>query len=131
MLSENLTENDWETSGSSGLGLGSTGSPKPVVRTPPPAPPRQMPRPTGTKTVVKTSPIAAVPKPTFTYFGHLGPKGDRYGAFEGKEGVFLARVGDVVDKKFKLLEFKYDSVVFGYVDEKYENRRTELKKDGV
>jgi len=39
----------------------------------------------------------------------------------------LARVGDVVEAKFKLLEFKYEKVVLGYTDERFKDSKTELE----
>ena len=38
----------------------------------------------------------------------------------------LARIGDVVEEDFKVVEFKFDKVVFGYVAEKYRDERAEL-----
>jgi len=90
---------------------------KPVVRNqrdykppPPPAPTR-----------------ATAPMPAFRYLGHVGPKENLIGAFKGDGDMQVVRIGGVVERDFKLLEFKYDAVVLGYVDEKWEGQTAELK----
>ena len=40
----------------------------------------------------------------------------------------LARAGDIVEKQFRLVEFKYESVIMGYVDERFKDKTTELRQ---
>ena len=93
---------------------------KPVVRPavkPPPPPPRRPPGP---------------PAPKFHYLGSLGPKQGKIAAFDGGDGVVLARAGDVVpDTRFKLKAFRYQAVVLEYLDEQFKGQTTELQLKGV
>jgi hypothetical protein len=91
--------------------------PPPVVEAPPiPPPPKLPPRPAGP------------PPPDFRYIGAFGPKDRLIAVFDGgKDGVMLARVGDVVQERFKVLEFKYETVVLAYLDQQYSGQTAELK----
>jgi hypothetical protein len=66
------------------------------------------------------------PNINFKYLGYLGPKNDKIAVFEQGEEMMLARAGEVVEEDFRLIEFKYESVVMGYVDTKYRDMTTEL-----
>jgi len=83
---------------------------------PPPPPPPSQPQ---------------APAPRFAYLGYLGPKDEKIAVFDGDDGVMLARVGDTVEDKFRLTEFKHESVMMAYTDEKWEGRTTELKLMGL
>jgi hypothetical protein len=91
----------------------------PVVRPPEPMPP------TETTTAPPSQP--ARPRPTFDYIGYFGPKDDLIAVFLRGAEMFLARIGDVVDGSFELLEFRYDTVLLGYVGEPYKGERVRLR----
>lgn len=106
--------------------------PPPAPPPPPPPPPRkdiERPLPPPPRNPVPAEPTPPFPK--FKYLGYLGPKDRRIAAFEVDAGAkpVLAAVGDVVEREFRLLEFRYESVVFGYTDERFKNRTTELGMD--
>jgi hypothetical protein len=67
------------------------------------------------------------PKPTFDFIGFLGPKGAKIAVFEESDSLMLARRGEAVQEVFRVVDFKYDAVVLGYTDRKYEGQTTELK----
>ena len=73
------------------------------------------------------------PKPSFRYLAYLGPKEAKIAVFESDEAEppKLARIGDVIEKEFKLVEFKYDSVVMGYTDERWKGQTVELQLAGL
>lgn len=94
--------------------------PRPMATTPPKAAPPPKPRP----------PRSRGPKPpgiAFTYLGFLGPKDDKIAVFEHGEGeMTLARVGEIVQRQFRVVDFGYETVVMGYTDERFKDRTTEL-----
>ncbi|NIW73914.1 MAG: hypothetical protein GWN08_01410, partial [Gemmatimonadetes bacterium] len=68
------------------------------------------------------------PKPDFTYLGYLGPKDNRIAVFDlGEEEPILAQAGDVIAEAFTVVEFKYQSVVLGFTDERFKDETTELE----
>ena len=93
-----------------------TPPPPPTVGPPPPPPPPPQPQ---------------APQPAFNYLGYLGPKDARIAVFDGGEKPVYARVGDVVEKQYRVLEFKFDSVILGYTDSQWQGRTTELKLAGL
>jgi len=97
---------------------------------PPPTPKRQLPPPPPPPTTPKPAAPTA-PLPNFTYLGFFGPKDRKIAAFDGDDGVMLATIGEVVEKQFRLSEFKHDSVVMTYTDEQWDGRTTELKLVGL
>ena len=102
---------------------------RPKVPAPKPQPPRprnQIPRtPKPTRQMpVDTGPRP--PKPNFKYLGYLGPKDNRIAVFEAGENMVLARSGEVVQEKFRVLEFRYETIVMGYTDERFRDKTTEL-----
>ena len=46
--------------------------------------------------------------------------------FEAGENMVLARSGEVVQEKFRVLEFRYETIVMGYTDERFRDKTTEL-----
>jgi hypothetical protein len=66
------------------------------------------------------------PRIHFKYIGFLGPKDAKIAVFEDGEGMLLARAGEIVEKDFTVVEFKYESVVMGYVDTRFKDMTTEL-----
>ena len=90
----------------------------PVVQAPPPPPPPEPPR---------APPRPVAPVPSFQYVGVFGPKDGKIAAFDDGGRIVLARVGDVVQHDFKLIEFKYETVILGYVDERFAGQTAELK----
>ncbi len=92
---------------------------RPAVKPPPPPPPPPR-RPPGP------------PAPKFHYLGSLGPKQGKIAAFDGGDGVVLARAGDVVpDTQFRLKAFRYQAVQLEYLDEQFQGQTTELQLKGV
>ena len=51
--------------------------------------------------------------------------------FDKGEGVMLHQIGDVVEEDFKLAEFKHDSVMMTYTDQRWEGQTAELKLKGL
>lgn len=107
--------------------------PKPAY-TPPPAPP---PRPPTPPPVVKqreppkpapTGPKA--PTPSFRYIGTMGSKENKIAFFEDTEELMMAQLDEVITEPFKLVEFKFGSVVLGYTDARFKDETTELKQQG-
>lgn len=82
----------------------------PKVDRPPPVVKRPPPKPTG--------PVP--PRVTFKYIARIGPQADPMAVFEDGDELILARVGEVVLKKFKVVEIEYETVVMGYTDERFE-----------
>jgi hypothetical protein len=71
------------------------------------------------------------PKPpaiNFTYLGYLGPKNGKIAVFEDGNQVMLARAGDVVKDQFRVVEFGFEAVVMGYVDERFKDQTSELRQ---
>ena len=102
--------------------------PKPVVR----APPKPVERPPQPR--VKREPPPRVdtgPKPpaiNFVYLGYLGPKNGKIAVFEDGQDVVLARAGEVVKDQFRVVEFGFEAVVMGYVDERFKDQTSELQQ---
>jgi hypothetical protein len=108
--------------------------PRPAAPPPPPTPPpkREPPRvrkppPSRQQQQAQTAELQP-PKIKFEFIGVLGPKDAKIAVFEqpGEEEILLARAGEVVERKFRLLEFKYEAVVMGYTDERFKDKTTEL-----
>lgn len=110
-----------------------TYGPKPRVNQPAP-PPKATPKPVKRTVlpppkVTQTAPPPVVKRPPrikFTYLGYLGPKEDRIAVFWENDEMILARIGEVVQEEFKVLEFKYEKVVMGYTQEQFKDQTTEL-----
>ena len=88
------------------------------------APPKPPPRPATRETARRT---ARPPTPSFKYLGFLGPKDDKIAVFEHGQELELVRVGEIVQKEFRLVDFKYEGVVIGYVDERFADQTTEIR----
>jgi hypothetical protein len=106
-------------------------TPPPPVRTierPPPQPPP----PVETRSVPVIRPTERAntgPRPpaiSFTYLGYLGPKENRIAVFEDGQDVLLARAGEVVKDQFRVLDFGYETVTMGYVDQRFKDQTQEL-----
>jgi hypothetical protein len=111
-------------------------TPPPPPKPPPPPRPKPKPAPRRPRPAPPPPPaprVAQAPTPPFQYLGYLGPKDEKIAVFDdGKgEGVMLARVGDVVQSDFQLLEFKHDSVMMAYTDQRWKGQTTELKLMGL
>jgi len=96
---------------------------RPVARAAPP--PRTTPPPQARQQPTRN--VARPPTPSFKYLGFLGPKDDKIAVFEQGQELELVRVGEIVQKEFRLVEFKYEGVVIGYVDERFADQTTELR----
>ena len=81
----------------------------PVGVTPPP-PPRPTP-----------------PAITLRYSGVLGSAGRRMAVLYSGEDVILARIGETVEKQFKVLDIGYDWVKIGYVDPQFADEYQKLR----
>ena len=81
---------------------------------PPPGPPPPPPKPTP-------------PAVTLRYTGFLGSTQNRMAVFYSGEDMILGRVGDVVDRQFKILEIGYDWVKIGYVDPQFADQYQKLR----
>jgi hypothetical protein len=101
--------------------------PQPVRPTkPPPRTPRvREPRPI--RPAAESSVQPSRPQPAFDYIGYFGPKNDLIAVFVKGAEVLVARIGDVVDGRFELLEFRYDTVVLGCLAEEHEGSRVRLR----
>jgi hypothetical protein len=97
---------------------------RPVVQ---PPPPREVPKPPPPPPTT----VARAPNPPFQYLGFLGPKDEKIAVFDDNEDVLLARIGDVVQDGFRLVEFKHDAVMLAYTDQKWQGQTTELKLMGL
>ncbi|MDH3627043.1 MAG: hypothetical protein OEV00_00890 [Acidobacteriota bacterium] len=113
------------------------------VPKPPPRPPRPKPKP---QEIAKTLPTPQPPKPTvkptptkraprapnmgFDYLGYLGPKDNKIAVFSEGEEVLLARIGDVVQQQFRLVDFGFEAVVMGYTDDTFKDQTKELAQVG-
>jgi hypothetical protein len=111
--------------------------------TPPPPPQRQPPprieRPPRVEPPPQRQPQPAratgpqPPKPSFKYLGYLGPKDNRIAVFEPggtEKQMLLAGAGDVVEREFRVVEFKYEVVVLGYTDSRFAGQTTEITIEG-
>jgi hypothetical protein len=82
------------------------------------------------KFLAANPPPPAKPQPppiTFRYIGLLGPKEKHLAVFEEGKDIFIAGKGDVVKGQFKVIDFKYESVVMGYTRAEFQNERQELR----
>jgi len=80
------------------------------VGTPPPPPPRPAP-----------------PAITLRYSGFLGSNENRMAVLYSGEDLILARLGDTVDKQFKVLDIGYDWVKIGYLDPQFTDQYQKLR----
>jgi hypothetical protein len=81
---------------------------------PPPGPPPPPPKPTP-------------PAITLRYTGFLGSAQNRMAVLYSGEDMILGRVGDVVDRQFKILDIGYDWVKIGYVDPQFADQYQKLR----
>ncbi len=73
--------------------------------------------------------VPATPQPPgipLKYIGYLGPKDDRIAVFEDDKELFLAKSGEVLLEKFRVVEIRYETVVMGFTDQKWLDRTREL-----
>jgi hypothetical protein len=56
------------------------------------------------------------PNVTFKFMGVLGPQNKRVGVFLDGEKMLLARKGEVIDGKFRILDIGVEWAQVGYVD---------------
>jgi hypothetical protein len=104
--------------------------PKQAAKAPPPRAPVERPqRPAVQREAPK--PVNTGPKPpaiNFSYLGYLGPKDQKIAVFEDGNQVTLARAGDVVKDHFRVVEFGFEAVVMGYVDERFKDQTSEIRQ---
>ena len=97
--------------------------PKPVQRV---APPVQQPVRTARQQPPKTPPKAQPPRPSFRYIGFLGPKENKIAVLEQGDEVILAALGEVVQDRFTIAGFEYETLIIGFTEERFKNETTEL-----
>jgi len=106
--------------------------PPPVQHTPPPRPPpRPQVAPPAPPPVLNPSVVIGKPTPPpihLSYLGFLGPKDNKIAVFEDGQELVLARRGEVVKQQFRVVDFGYETVVMGYVDERFKNETQELQQ---
>jgi hypothetical protein len=107
--------------------------PPPVVkRTPPPVTKAETPR--SKPPVINPRPprpVDTTPRPPaidLTYLGYLGPKENKIAVFEDGQDLLLARAGEIVREQFRVVDFGYETIVMGYVDERFKDQTTELRQ---
>ena len=106
--------------------------PPPVVAPPPTPPPTPRPIATPPPVMVNRDPPdgrAYRPQPpaiNLTYLGFLGPKDNRIAVFEDGQEMLLAKKGEVVKQQFRVVDFGFETVVMGYVDERFRGETQEL-----
>jgi hypothetical protein len=66
------------------------------------------------------------PAITFKFLGFVGPPTARIAALEENDVTFVAKVGEVVKKDFRIDEVKYESVVISFVDPRFKGQVREL-----
>ena len=104
-------------------------APKPITRAlPPPVEQRPVPRPAPRPTPVRTDTGPKPPAINFTYLGYMGPKDGKIAVFEEGDTVMIARTGDVVKDHFRVVEFGFETIVMGYVDERFKDQTSELRQ---
>ena len=59
----------------------------------------------------------------------MGHKDNKIAVFEDGDAILIAQAGEVVEKDFVVVEFKYDSILMGYTDEQFTGQTTELESD--
>ena len=108
-------------------------TPPPPARkkTPPPPPPKAQPRPPAEPVKVRPA-VPAVrkdpppPSPNFRYIGFMGPKDNKIAVLEQDDEVLLAAIGEEIDTMFKVVDFKYETLVLGYTSERWADKTTDL-----
>lgn len=60
------------------------------------------------------------------YIGYFGPKEDKIAVFLNGEEQLLARAGDTLQDRFRVVEIRFETVVMGYTDPRFEDRTREL-----
>jgi len=71
------------------------------------------------------------PKPqppaiNFRYIGFVGPPKDRVAAFDFNNETFVAKVGEVVRKDYRIDEIRYESVLVSFVNPQFRGQTREL-----
>jgi len=99
----------------------------PVVHEPkpPPKPPQQRAQ------MTRQRPVDTTPQPppiNLTYLGYLGPKNDKIAVFEDGQDLLLGRAGEIVREQFRVVDFGYETIVMGYVDERFKDQTKELQQ---
>ncbi len=69
------------------------------------------------------------PEIHFKYVGYLGPKDGKIAVFADGDDMILARAGDIVKDEFKVLEFRYESILMGYTDGRFRDKTTEVTQE--
>jgi len=84
-------------------------NPPPPVEPQPPSPPPPPPRPEP-------------PVPTFKFVGIMGPAHKKVAAFIQGDKMLLAKKGDIIEGKFKVLEIGVEWAELGYTDPAFKDR---------
>jgi len=105
--------------------------PPPPRQAPPPRPvtqppPRQAAPPVQQNIVRPPTAKPKPPSPGFRYIGFLGPKDNKIAVLEKGDEILLAAVGEVIEGHYKLVDFKYETLIIGYTSERWAGETTEL-----
>ena len=79
--------------------------------------------------LAKNPPPPMPPQPppiSFRFLGFVGPPTGRIAAFEENNATFVAGMGEIVKKEFRVDEIKYESVVISYVNPMFKGQVREL-----
>jgi len=89
--------------------------PQPVQNTPPqPEPPREPPKPTP-------------PPIKFRFMGMMGPANKTLGVFLDADNILLARKGEMIQGKFRVIEIGVEWADIGYVDPIFKDQKKRLQ----
>jgi hypothetical protein len=69
----------------------------------------------------------APPAVTLRYSGYVGAERNKLAVLFSGEDLVLARVGDTVDRQFRVLDIGYDWVKIGYVDPQFADEYQKLR----
>jgi len=74
--------------------------------------------------------VAQPPGIPLQYIGYFGPKENKIAVFLNGEEQLLARTGDTLQERFRVVEIRFETVVMGYTDPRFEDRTRELTVAG-
>jgi hypothetical protein len=66
------------------------------------------------------------PPITFQFIGFVGPPDGRIAAFQMNNDTFVAKVGDVIQRDFRVEDVRYESALISYVNPQFKGQTREL-----
>jgi len=108
------------------------GQPLQAVRRPPPTRKPELPKRPVVSPPPRPQPTKKIMQPPeihFKYVGYLGPKDGKIAVFADGDDMILARAGDIVKDEFRVLEFRYESILMGYTDGRFRDKTTEVTQE--